>query len=160
MEQVWHVSDTTKTYILLGILITSAFGGYLSGFLADRIGHKKVLTWILFGWLIILPSIALVTNFTVFVIATTLMGFWFGACWTVSRSVMSYLAPVGKHNLAFAYFGLVERASSFLGPIIWGLVVGSLVSYGPNRYRIAVLAVTGFIALSILALRKVRGDRA
>ncbi len=158
MEQVWHVSDTVKTYLLLGILITSAIGGLVSGHIADRFGHKKVLMWILVGWLIILPAIGLVTNFTIFVIATILMGFWFGACWAVSRSVMSYLAPERRHNLAFAYFGLVERASSFVGPIVWGLVVGNLISYGPNRYRIAVLAVTVFIALSIWSLYKVKGD--
>ena len=72
---------------------------------------------------------------------------------------MSYVAPKGKHNLAFAYFGLAERASSFIGPIVWGLVVTNLVSIGSYRYRIAVLAVTGFIILGIIALSRVKDDR-
>lgn len=41
LEQVWQVSDVTKTYIILGIIITSGIGGLLSGVIADRIGHKK-----------------------------------------------------------------------------------------------------------------------
>ena len=159
VEQVWGVSDTVKTYILLGILITSAIGGALSGLIADKFGHKRTLMFILVGWVIILPFIGLINNFALFVIATTIMGFWFGSSWTVSRSVMSYVAPKGKHNLAFAYFGLAERASSFIGPIVWGLVVTNLVSIGSYRYRIAVLAVTGFIILGIIALSRVKDDR-
>ena len=152
LEQVWHVPDTVKTYILLGILITSAIGGTLSGMFADRFGHKRTLMFVLFGWIIILPLIGLLTNFTLFVIISTVMGFWFGANWAVSRSVMSYVAPTGKHNLAFSYFGLAERASSLMGPIVWGLVVSNLISFGSGRYRIAVLAITGFIILGLFFL--------
>lgn len=160
LEQVWGVSDTVKTFILLGILITSAFGGLISGSLADRFGHKRTLRFILIGWLFILPLVGFLTNFTLFVIATTLMGFWFGSNWAVSRSVMSYLAPKGKSNLVFAYFGLAERASSLLGPIVWGVLVGSLISIGSMRYRIAILVITCFILFGLWALTKVRDDRA
>ncbi|MEK6840435.1 MAG: MFS transporter [Nanoarchaeota archaeon] len=159
LEQVWHVSDTIKTYMLLGILITSAIGGTLSGLFADRFGHKRTLRFVLFGWIIILPVLGWLDNFTLFVIVSAIMGFWFGANWAVSRSVMSYIAPKGKQNLAFTYFGLAERASSFLGPIVWGLVVSGLILLGSIRYRIAVLAVTVFIIFGLLALSKVRDDR-
>ncbi|OGZ06811.1 MAG: hypothetical protein A3D65_00975 [Candidatus Lloydbacteria bacterium RIFCSPHIGHO2_02_FULL_50_13] len=159
LEQVWHVSDTTKTFILLGILVTSALGGALSGILADRFGHKRTLLFIVTGWVFILPMVGLLQNFLLFIIATTLMGFWFGANWAVSRSLMSRIAPQGKHNLIFAYFSLAERASSFIGPIVWGLVVSGLVSMGSDRYRIAVLAVTAFIVLGLLMLTRVRDDR-
>ena len=159
LEQVWHVSDTTKTYILLGILITSAIGGTLSGFIADKFGHKRTLMFILAGYIFILPFLGLINNFILFIISTTLMGIWYGSTWAVSRSVMSHIAPKGKHNLAFAYFGLAERASSFIGPVVWGLIVSNLVSIGSDRYRIAVLAITGFIILGLFALSRVKDDR-
>ena len=159
LQQVWGVSDVVKTYILLGIVITSALGGLASGHIADKFGHKKTLFVVLVGWVFILPSIGFLTNFTAFVVATTVMGFWFGANWAVSRSVMSYLAPVGQHNLAFAYFGLVERVSALFGPLIWGAVVTGLISMGSFRYRLATLAVTIFIVIGLGVLVKVRGDR-
>ncbi len=158
LEQVWGVSDSIKTYIMLGVLITSAIGGTVSGIIADRVGHKKTLMFILVGWIFIFPIIGLLTNFTFFVISTTLLGFWYGATWTVSRSVMSYVAPKKSHNLAFSYFGIAERASSLIGPIVWGLVVSNLVSIGSERYRIAVLAITGFVILGAIALSKVKSD--
>ncbi|MCI0619816.1 MFS transporter [Candidatus Wolfebacteria bacterium] len=155
LEQVWKVPDTTKTYILLGILITSAIGGLVSGPIADRFGHKKTLIVILSGLVVILPFIAWVSNFTLFVVATALMGLWFGSNWTVSRSLMSHLAPTSGHNLTFGYFGLVERASSLVGPVVWGLIATNLVSIGPTRYRIAATIVTLFILLGLVAMRKV-----
>ena len=159
LEQVWHVSDTTKTYLMLGVLVTCSLGGVLSGFLADKFGHKRTMFVVLSGWIFILPTIALLTNFTIFVIFTVIMGFWFGANWAVSRSVMAYIAPVGRHNLAFSYFSLAERVSALLGPIIWGLVVTNAVSLGSGRYRAATLAITGFILLGLIFLARVRDDR-
>ena len=159
LEQVWKVSDTTKTYILLGILATSAIGGFISGFIADRLGYKKTLVVILAGWILILPTVALITNFKLFIIAVILMGIWFGSTWTVSRSVMSYLSPKNKHNLAFGYFGLVERASSFVGPIVWGLIATNLVHLGPVRYRIAATILTVFIIMGLVAMKYVQSDK-
>ena len=159
LEQVWSIPDTIKTYILLGIVITSAIGGTVSGIIADRFGHKRTLMFVLFGWIIILPTMGLLNNFALFVVVSVIMGFWLGANWAVSRSVMSYLAPRGKQNLAFTYFGLAERASSFAGPLVWGLIVSNLVSLGSVRYRIAVLAITVFIIFGLFVLSRVKSDR-
>ncbi len=159
MQQVWGVSDTTKTYILLGIILTSAVGGLVSGIIADKFGHKRTLFYILVGWVFILPFIGFVQNFILFVVATTIMGLWFGSNWAVSRSTMSELIPAGSDNLAFAYFNIIERTSSLVGPVVWGLVVTGLVSMGSYRYRLATLAVTVFILLGLWALSKVKGDR-
>ena len=155
LEQVWRVSDEIKSYILLGILVTSALGGIGAGFIGDRAGHRRTLLVILAGWIVILPTVALVLDFTLFIVVITLMGFWFGATWVVSRALMSHLAPSGYNNLAFAYFGLVERASSFVGPIVWGLIATNLVALGPVRYRLAATVLTLFIVLGLVALFRV-----
>jgi UMF1 family MFS transporter len=159
LEAVWKVSDTVKSGILAGIVLTSALGGFLGGRIADYIGHKKTLTIILYGWAIILPSVGFAPTFTLFVIAVVLMGTWFGASWAVSRSVMSYLTPTGLHNLTFGYFGLVERTSSLLGPIAWGLTVGGLSELGAMKYQMATVVVSVFVVFGIIAFRRVRSDR-
>ncbi len=159
LEQVWGVSDTIKTYLLLGIIVTCGIGAGLSGFVADKFGSKKTLMTILIGWIVLLPLVGWLTNFTIFVISTILIGLWYGASWAVSRSLMGNICPEGKHNLAFAYFGLAERASSLIGPIVWGVVVTNLIDLGSIRYRIAMLAVTVFVIFGILALIKVKEKR-
>lgn len=159
LEQVWHVSDTTKTYLLLAIMVTSAIGGILSGYIADKFGHKRTLMFILAVWMIIFPFLGLVRNWIFFISICILLGLWFGANWTVSRSVMSYLSPKGRHNLAFSYFGLAERASSFIGPLVWGGIVTGMSAAGPIRYRIAMVSLAGFIIFGLWALSKVKDDR-
>ncbi len=159
VEKVWGVDDTIKTYIMLGILITSAIGGVIGGLAADKFGHKKTLVFILSGWIIILPALGFITNFTLFVITTTIMGIWYGSNWTVARSVMSHVSPKGKHNLSFAYYGVAERASSLIGPLVWGGIVTSMASFGPLRYRVAIIAISVFIIFGLIALLKVRDDR-
>ncbi len=160
LEQVWGVSDTIKTYILLGIVLTSAIGGLVSGFVADKIGHKKVMVIILSGWIFILPFIGFIPDFMFFVVATVVMGFWFGASWAVSRSMMAYLTPPQSGNLAFSYFNLIERASSLIGPIVWGLVVTNFIDMGIFRYRLGTLALTVFIVFGFFTLLRVKSDRA
>src|SRR3989344_45809 len=159
LEQVWHITDTTKTYLLLATLITSALGGVLAGHLADKYGHKKTMIVILVVWLIIFPFLGLITSWPLFLGTCILLGLWFGANWAVSRSLMTCIAPPGKHNIAFAYFGLAERASSFLGPIVWGLIVTKLLHLGSTRYRIAMVSLVVFIFLGLLMLKKVKNDR-
>jgi UMF1 family MFS transporter len=111
-----------------------------------------MLVFILVGWLFIFPSVASIQNFTVFVITTTIMGLWFGANWTVSRSVMSNISPKEQNNLAFSYFGLAERASSFVGPIAWGLIV----KINTNGYQIAFTSMAIFVALGLVFLKRVK----
>ena len=159
LQQVWSVPDTIKTYIVIGVLITSAIGGLISGVIADRVGHKRTLVWILTGWIFILPAVALIPDFNMFIMAVTLLGLWFGSTWTVSRSVMSYLAPANKHNLTFAYFGLVERASAFIGPIVWGAIATGFVALGPARYRLAATILTIFIVVGLVYLKRIPSDR-
>jgi UMF1 family MFS transporter len=123
--------------------------------IADRYGHRRTLFVVLCGWVVLLPLVGLLLNFTAFVVATVMMGFWFGATWTVSRSAMGDIAPEGKHNLAFAYFGLAERASSFVGPVAWGLMVSGLMGLGSDRYRVAIVAISAFIIFGAALLRRV-----
>ncbi len=155
LQQVWGVPDTIKTYVLMGIIVTSGIGGLASGIIADRVGHKRTLMYIVGGWMVILPLLAFVQNFILFVVVAVIMGFWFGSHWSVSRSLMADIAPRKGGNLAFTYFGLVERTSSFVGPVFWGLSVRALSEMGSHKYRVTVALLTLFMVAGFLALTKV-----
>lgn len=155
LEQVFKISDKTKSALLVGILLTSAFGAFISGWLSDKIGLKKSLLGILIGWVIIFPLLAILTNFTNFTIVAVLMGFLFGATWTVTRAVMSYLSPPERLNHAFSYYTLAERFSTFVGPITWGLITLLLLHIGSLRYRIALMAMALFILMGLLIVKSI-----
>ena len=47
VQRVFGASDTTKSMLLIGILLTSVVGAFVSGLIADKIGLKRTLSIVL-----------------------------------------------------------------------------------------------------------------
>jgi MFS transporter, UMF1 family len=58
LEQVFHISDNTKSLFAAAVLVTAAIGAYLGGVIADKIGLKKSLLFILIAWAVIFPLVS------------------------------------------------------------------------------------------------------
>lgn len=155
LQNVFHVADSVKSSILMGILATSVIGALCSGWISDRVGLKKTLTIVIGGWVILFPVLGLVKNFSIFVLCTIFMGFLFGSMGTVTRAVMTALTPKDKLNFGFSFYTLAERVSTFLGPLTWGLIIYLFVNLGPTRYRLAAISMTVFIVIGLYFIRRV-----
>lgn len=155
LQKVFAVSDSTKSLLMIGILATSALGALGAGFVADKLGLKKTLTLILASWIVILPLLGLVTNFKIFVGCTIVMGFLYGAVWTVTRASMTALCPADQMNFGFSFYGVAERVSTLVGPVTWGLITSLLLGLGASRYRLAVISMTVFVVVGLIILRKI-----
>ncbi|MDP3973483.1 MAG: MFS transporter [Candidatus Daviesbacteria bacterium] len=155
LQQVFKVTDTTKSILLMGILVTSAVGAFVSGWISDKIGLKKSLLFILGSWIVIFPLLASTTNFTYFTIVLVALGFVFGSTWTVARAVMVYLSPPEKLNHAFSYYTMFERFSTLVGPLSWGLITLVLVDLGSLRYQIAMASMAIFILIGLFIVKDI-----
>ena len=155
LQNVFNVSDKLKTILLGGALITSIFGAVFSGFITDRIGLKRSILFVIGIWIIFLPILGLNTNFKIFMVLCILMGFLFGAIWTVSRAVMTALTPKEKLNFGFSFYTLAERTSTLIGPLFWGLITFIFINLGVARYRIAMIVMAVFVAMGFYFVRKV-----
>ncbi|OGI69607.1 hypothetical protein A2824_03705 [Candidatus Nomurabacteria bacterium RIFCSPHIGHO2_01_FULL_42_16] len=155
LERVFQAPDAKKTLLLALILLTSAVGSILCGYLGDRFGLKRVLNWILFGWIIIFPLIGLSPNIEILTVWVTIMGILFGGVWAVSRALLSRLIPKEQLNYGFSFYIISERFASFLGPLVWsGIVVFTSTANNLN-YRIAMVSMTAFIIIGLLLMKKV-----
>lgn len=155
LEQVFKINDEAKSILLIEILITSVIGALVVGFISDKFGLKRTLLTILIGWAIIFPLMALITDYFSFTLLSIVLGFLFGATWTVSRAVMAYLTPPDKLNYAFTYYTMAERFSTFIGPLSWGLITLLLVDTGSLRYHIALFSMGFFILIGLFIVRKI-----
>jgi UMF1 family MFS transporter len=155
LQNVFAVSDNTKSMVLVGILVTSLIGALCSGWVADRIGLKKSLIIVIGGWVMLFPLLGLVKSFSLFVGCTIFMGFLYGSMWTVTRAVMVALTPKEKLNFGFSFYTLAERVSTLVGPLSWGLITSLLIDLGPTRYRIAVISMAVFVVIGLYFARKV-----
>ena len=159
LEQVFHVSDLFKSLLLVGILLTSALGGGFGGWIADKVGLKKTLLFILACWISIFPILAATTDIYWFSGFVIVMGFLYGATWAVCRAVMAALVPNEQLNHAFSYYALAERFSTFMSPLSWGVIVTVFAYAGPVRYQLAMLVLTIFIVIGYLIVRKIPLER-
>ena len=156
LQNVFGVDDKLKAILVIGVLATSVLGAVISGFITDKIGLKKSIQLVIGVWVVFLPILGLNTNFKVFMVLCILMGFLFGAIWTVSRAVMTAITPKEKLNFGFSFYTLAERTSTLIGPICWGLITYLFVNMGATRYRIAIIAMAIFVAIGFYFVRKVK----
>lgn len=80
----------------------SAAGAFAFGWLADRVGQKRVIFGSLVVWIVVVVLAYLTTSKAGFYVVATLAGIGLGLCQSVSRSL-------------FALFTPKERAAEFSG---------------------------------------------
>ena len=135
--------------MVLGILlnISAGFGSFIFGYLEDEIGVIKIINISLLV-LIISTFLAFIAPYTnifsdinldiklfnfslyysltfpqlIFWIAGILIGLMIGPNQSCSRSLMSQLTPEEKQNEFFGFFALTGKATSFLGPLLFGII--------------------------------------
>ena len=112
----------------LGIIlnISAGIGSFAFGYLEDKIGVTKVINislWILI-FSTVIAFVAPETSFPkeLFWIAGVLIGLMIGPNQSCSRSLMSKLTPKSKQNEFFGFFALSGKATSFIGPLLFGLI--------------------------------------
>lgn len=117
-----------KEVLVLGIVLNifAAIGSFVFGHLEDKIGVCKVIN-ISLVFLIISTLLAFIAPWTlfpkeVFWFSGFLLGSMIGPTQSCSRSYMSQLIPIDKKNEFFGFFALTGKATSFLGPLLFGLI--------------------------------------
>ena len=128
----------------------SVAGSLVFGKLVPRWGAKRTLTVIWFGWLAALGLVAVSPAGRWIWVAGPIIGFCLGSTWATSRVLIVELSPKDQLAEMFGLAGLFSRASSILGPLLWGVLV-----WDPSGYRMAILPLIGLVAIGLVLLRRV-----
>jgi MFS transporter, UMF1 family len=131
-----------------------AFGGaLLFGRLANRFGAWRVVLDSLVLWTLVVTIAYFVPQraFLVFVGLAVLIGVVLGGSQALSRSIYSQLIPRGREAEFFSLYQAMERGTSWLGTLVFGLV-----HQFTQSYRWAIIALVLFFAIGGLLLSKVR----
>lgn len=143
-----------KEVMLLAIIlnICAALGSFLFGFLEDKIGVRIVIN-ITLVVLIFATFLAYLSPSTgnpkeIFWISGILIGLMAGPNQSSSRSLMARLIPEKKANEFFGFFSLTGKATSFLGPLLFG-VITSL-----HNQQTAILVVLFLFVIGLYIFNK------
>jgi UMF1 family MFS transporter len=145
--------------LTLAILMVQfvAFGGAMAfNFVAARIGAKKAIMIALAIWTLTLGYIYfLVYSATQFFIMAAIVALVMGGSQALSRSLFSQMIPKGKEAEYFSIYEISDKGTSWLGPLVFGLVLQATGSY-----RQAIVSLVVFFAAGLILLAKVNVRRA
>jgi UMF1 family MFS transporter len=150
-----------ETRLFVALTVPAVVGSFLAGVASDRLGPRRTLLFVLWGWVAGLAAIALAPTLTAFWFGGALLGFVFGGIWSVERPLLLTLVPDAEAGRFFGLLVLSARAAAIAGPLVWALVADHLFAgLGPGiGYRAAVGSLVLFMLGAILLLRGVPDAR-
>lgn len=144
-----------ETGTMLGIYLLVQFvavgGAIFFGRLARTFGAKRVILGGLVGWMVIVIAAYFVPERTLvpLLVVGAGIGLVMGGTQALARSYFSLFIPAGKEAEYFSLYHAMDRGTSWLGTLVFGLVYQITDSYRP-----AILALIAFFVLGggLLAL--------
>jgi len=143
--------------LLLGLTVAAVIASFGWGQLVERIGPKRTLMWVLGTWCIGLVIAGSVLEFATFLIAGILLGSGLGGVWTSDRVFMLRLSPPDKIGEFFGLYGLAGKFSAVTGPVLYGVIVSTLLNagWGKLAYQVGILSFLILMIVGVLLLRGV-----
>ena len=144
-----------ETGTMLGIYLLVQFvavgGAVFFGRLAKSFGAKRVILGGLVGWMVIVVAAYFVPEHALvpLLVVAVGIGLVMGGTQALARSYFSLFIPAGKEAEYFSLYHAMDRGTSWLGTLVFGLVYQITDSYRP-----AILALIAFFVLGggLLAL--------
>jgi UMF1 family MFS transporter len=143
------MDDEQLILVILMIQAVAFLGAFfLFPFLARVLGAKGAIVLSLIVWsLVVIYAFAALTTQFQFWILGAVIALVLGGSQALSRSLFAQMIPKGREAEFFSFYEVSDRATSFLGPLIFGL---ANQIFGSLRYGILsliILFIVGFVIL-------------
>lgn len=137
---------------LIGLILMVQFVAFFGALLFERIaalaGTKNaiVVSLILWSGVVIYAYGFLETTNQAWVMGAVI-AIVLGGSQALSRSLFSQMIPAGRQASFFGVYEISERGTAWIGPLIFGMVVGATNSYRQALLSLIVLFILGMIIL-------------
>ena len=142
--------------VLLVLTVVAVIASLGWGVLADRWGPRRTLFTVLGTWAI---GLIILTAFLApipFLVAGALLGAGLGGVGVVDRLMLLRLTPPARVGEMFGLYGLVGKFSAVVGPLIYGIIVATLLSVlDRGAYQVAIASLFVLLLVGIGILRGV-----
>ncbi|KUL30888.1 MFS transporter [Actinoplanes awajinensis] len=148
-----------QSTLIITILIVQflAFGGaLLLGALATRIGARNTILISLALWLgVVIAAFWLPAGAPIpFMILGAGIGLVLGGSQALSRSLFSQLIPDGREGEYYGFYEISDKGTSWLGPLLFGLVFQLTDSYRLGIVSLVVFFLVGGVLLALVPIRR------
>ncbi len=146
-SKVFNFSQTEILYFAILINISAALGAFLGGYFDDKLSPFKVIkisiSGIIFSGIILL----LINEKNLFWLASFSLGFFIGPLQSSSRVLLTKIIPEERGGQFFGFAIFSGKVTSFLGPLIYGIIATSL-----NSQKFAMSFVILLLIISIVLI--------
>jgi len=155
-QKVMGFSSESTTNFFIIIIPSVVVGSALFGMLTDHFGPKKVLIFVLIGWIISLSVLVLTMKIWLFWIIGALIGVFMGSTWTSARPLLISLVPKEMLGEFFGLYSLSGKLAAIFGPLVWAAMVNIFYDYGDIfRYKAAIMALNVLIIVGFIIFLRV-----
>ena len=145
---------TDKSVLVIAFLIAQIvgiFGAIAFERIANATSSKTAIMVSLVIWsAIVIYAYAFLQTLTQAYFMSAAIGFVLGGSQAISRSLFSRMIPPGRESSFFGIYEISERGTSWIGPIVFGLVAQLTDSYRPAILALIVFFVVGCIILAFV----------
>ncbi|MFC2030613.1 MFS transporter [Chloroflexota bacterium] len=162
---LFGLDQTMLIVFVIIVQVTNVIGAFGFGLLVDRIGGKRslmigVVIWLYFNQ----------TTLGFFLIGAV-AGFAMAGAQSVSRTMVALFAPPGQSAEFYGFFAMTGRTSSFIGPVVYGMIAAEVALWYQARgldptgaeqsgQRWAILSIAVFLIAGLIILSFVNEDKA
>ncbi len=149
----FEIPDLILFFII--VQVTALIGSFLFGWIADKIGDRKTISFIIISWAVLTLAVFFADSKFIFLVIGAFAGTFLGSSQALSRSFMGKLTPDEKKTEFFGFYSLFEKTSTILGPLTFGLV-----SWLTGNQRYAVISILIFFVAGYFMFRRVKENPA
>ena len=156
------MDQSTLIIVILMIQFMAFFGALLWGKLANWVGAKRsiIVSLVIWAGVVIYAYFGLKGENRVleFFIMGAFIALVMGGSQAISRSLYAQIIPSGKQAEYYSFYEISERGTSWIGPLIFGLVNQIFGSLRPAILSLIFFFVAGLIVLPFVNVKKAEQD--
>jgi UMF1 family MFS transporter len=152
--QAIGLTQSQANMVLLVLTVAAVLASFGWGFAVERFGPKRTLLAVLASWCVGLVIAGSVLSVSTFLVAGVLLGSGLGGVWTSDRVFMLRLSPPDKVGEFFGLYGLAGKFSAVTGPILYGVIVATLLDagWGDAAYQAGILSFLVLMVIGVVLL--------
>jgi UMF1 family MFS transporter len=144
------VSESFLMGLILMVQFVAFFGSLVFERIAAAIGTKRAILLSLAIWTaIVIYAYGFLQTIAQAWVMGALIAIVLGGSQALSRSLFSQMIPAGREASFFGLYEISERGTSWIGPLVFGIVVGATNSYRQAILSLIVLFIVGMLVLAL-----------
>ncbi|ALG15122.1 MFS transporter [Kibdelosporangium phytohabitans] len=154
-EELKFEQQVLITTILI-VQFVAYIGGVLHGRLARRIGAKRTILVSLGIWVVVIAGAYFVQagQQLQFYLVAAGIGLVLGGTNALARALFSQMIPAGKEAQYFSVYEVGERATSWLGPLLFGYMAQTTGSYRYAIISLVIFFAVGFVLMLFVPVKR------